>query len=101
MHPAVRLNRRTSGEGEPDLVARDEDGKVTTVRYEAANAMLLNEFSKGAPQTRRTAMHYLWTEVCLDEAPGDDREAGNRVSHSRRAAAEANRRADERVAKGE
>jgi hypothetical protein len=30
----------------PDLVARDEDGKVTTVRYEAVNAMLLNEFLK-------------------------------------------------------
>jgi uncharacterized coiled-coil protein SlyX len=30
----------------PDLVLRDEDGKVTTVRYEAVNAMLLNEFLK-------------------------------------------------------
>jgi Chaperone of endosialidase len=28
----------------PDLVARDAEGKVTTVRYEAVNAMLLNEF---------------------------------------------------------
>jgi hypothetical protein len=27
-----------------DLVVRGEDGKVTTVRYEAVNAMLLNEF---------------------------------------------------------
>ncbi len=30
----------------PDLVSRDEDGKVMTVRYEAVNAMLLNEFLK-------------------------------------------------------
>jgi hypothetical protein len=30
----------------PDLVVRDEDGRVTTVRYEAVNAMLLNEFLK-------------------------------------------------------
>ena len=30
----------------PDLVARDEQGKVYTVRYEAVNAMLLNEFLK-------------------------------------------------------
>jgi hypothetical protein len=29
-----------------DLVARDADGKVNTVRYEAVNAMLLNEFLK-------------------------------------------------------
>ena len=30
----------------PDLVVRDENGKVNTVRYEAVNAMLLNEFLK-------------------------------------------------------
>jgi hypothetical protein len=30
----------------PDLVARDADGKVNAVRYEAVNAMLLNEFLK-------------------------------------------------------
>jgi len=30
----------------PDLVVRDDDGKVNTVRYEAVNAMLLNEFLK-------------------------------------------------------
>src|SRR6202040_752903 len=29
-----------------DLVARDDQGKVNTVRYEAVNAMLLNEFLK-------------------------------------------------------
>jgi hypothetical protein len=30
----------------PDLVARDAEGKVYTVRYEAVNVMLLNEFLK-------------------------------------------------------
>jgi len=30
----------------PDLVARDEKGQAYTVRYEAVNAMLLNEFLK-------------------------------------------------------
>ena|SRR5437773_6306266 len=30
----------------PALVARDDQGKVYTVRYEAVNAMLLNEFLK-------------------------------------------------------
>jgi hypothetical protein len=30
----------------PDLVARDAEGKLFTVRYEAVNAMLLNEFLK-------------------------------------------------------
>jgi len=30
----------------PDLVVRDDQGKAFTVRYEAVNAMLLNEFLK-------------------------------------------------------
>jgi hypothetical protein len=30
----------------PELVVRDEEGKVMTVRYDAVNAMLLNEFLK-------------------------------------------------------
>ena len=30
----------------PDLIIRDSDGKAETVRYEAVNAMLLNEFLK-------------------------------------------------------
>src|SRR5437879_13905655 len=31
---------------DPELVARDSDGKPYSVRYEAVNAMLLNEFLK-------------------------------------------------------
>ena len=30
----------------PDLVIRDDEGKIVSVRYEAVNAMLLNEFLK-------------------------------------------------------
>jgi septal ring factor EnvC (AmiA/AmiB activator) len=30
----------------PDLIVRDEKGEIYTVRYEAVNAMLLNEFLK-------------------------------------------------------
>ena len=30
----------------PDLVVRDKDGKPYSVRYDAVNAMLLNEFLK-------------------------------------------------------
>jgi uncharacterized coiled-coil protein SlyX len=30
----------------PHLITRDEEGKPTTVRYDAVNAMLLNEFLK-------------------------------------------------------
>jgi hypothetical protein len=30
----------------PDLVLRDKNGEIYTVRYDAVNAMLLNEFLK-------------------------------------------------------
>jgi endosialidase-like protein len=37
----------------PDLVARDRNGDITTVRYEAVNAMLLNEFLKEHQKVQR------------------------------------------------
>ena len=37
----------------PDLVTRDEQGKPYTVRYEAVNAMLLNEFLKEHKKTEK------------------------------------------------
>jgi hypothetical protein len=37
----------------PDLVVRDKEGKVNTVRYEAVNAMLLNEFLKEHSKVER------------------------------------------------
>jgi septal ring factor EnvC (AmiA/AmiB activator) len=38
---------------DPDLVVRDKDGAPYTVRYEAVNAMLLNEFLKEHQQVER------------------------------------------------
>ena len=38
----------------PDLVVRDKEGKPYSVRYEAVNAMLLNEFLKENTQGRAT-----------------------------------------------
>jgi hypothetical protein len=36
----------------PDLVVRDENGKIYTVRYDAVNAMLLNEFRAATKRLR-------------------------------------------------
>ena len=36
----------------PDLISRDKEGKPQTMRYEAVNAMLLNEFLKEHRKTR-------------------------------------------------
>ncbi len=44
--PQFGLIAEEVAEVNPDLVARDAEGTIYTVRYEAVNAMLLNEFLK-------------------------------------------------------
>ena len=44
--PQFGLIAEEVAEVNPDLVVRDADGELYTVRYEAVNAMLLNEFLK-------------------------------------------------------
>jgi Chaperone of endosialidase len=49
----------------PDLVVRDRDGEIYSVRYEAVNAMLLNEFLKEhrTVQEQQKEMDALRTEL--------------------------------------
>ena len=56
----------------PDLVARDEEGKPYTVRYEAVNAMLLNEFLKEHRNSAGTGSDDRAAEVHGCKARGDD-----------------------------
>ena len=44
--PQFGLIAEEVAEVSPDLVVRDKNGEIYTVRYEAVNAMLLNEFLK-------------------------------------------------------
>ena len=44
--PQFGLIAEEVGDINPDLVVRDEKGEIYTVRYDAVNAMLLNEFLK-------------------------------------------------------
>jgi len=44
--PQFGLIAEEVAEVNPDLVVRDKNGGIYTVRYEAVNAMLLNEFLK-------------------------------------------------------
>jgi Chaperone of endosialidase len=44
--PEFGLIAEEVAEVDPDLVVRDENGEIYTVRYDAVNAMLLNEFLK-------------------------------------------------------
>ena len=54
----------------PDLVVRDAEGKVFTVRYEAVNAMLLNEFLKEhrTVQEQKAEIIHLKSTVAKQEA---------------------------------
>ena len=54
----------------PDLVARDDQGKAYTVRYEAVNAMLLNEFLKehGKIQEQEATIAQLKSSASKQEA---------------------------------
>ena len=44
--PQFGLIAEEVAEINPDLIVRDADGEIYSVRYEAVNAMLLNEFLK-------------------------------------------------------
>ncbi len=44
--PQFGLVAEEVAEANPDLVVRDQNGEIYTVRYDAENAMLLNEFLK-------------------------------------------------------
>ena len=46
MHSVVWPGAEEVAKVNPDLVTRDAEGELYTVRYEAINAMLLNEFLK-------------------------------------------------------
>ena len=54
----------------PDLVVRDENGEIYTVRYEAVNAMLLNEFLK-----EHSTVEQLKSTVAKQEANAAKQEA--------------------------
>lgn len=50
--PQFGLIAEEVAEVNPDLVVRDENGEIYTVRYDAVNAMLLNEFLKAHKKVR-------------------------------------------------
>ncbi|MFN2509717.1 MAG: tail fiber domain-containing protein, partial [Chthoniobacterales bacterium] len=54
----------------PDLVARGADGKVSTVRYEAVNAMLLNEFLKQHQKVEEQACEMQEEKTTIDDLKG-------------------------------
>ena len=51
--PQFGLIAEEVAEVNPDLVVRNKDGEIYTVRYDAVNAMLLNEFLKEHKKTEK------------------------------------------------
>jgi hypothetical protein len=67
----------------PDLVARDDQGKIYTVRYEAVNAMLLNEFLKQHRQVQDQQKQIAKLTAQLKEQAAQIRKVNDKVEISR------------------
>ena len=52
---------------DPDLVVRDNDGEIYTVRYDAVNAMLLNEFLKEHSRVQKQTQKIQEQETTIAE----------------------------------
>jgi 1,4-alpha-glucan branching enzyme len=52
---------------DPDLVVRDNDGEIYTVRYDAVNAMLLNEFLKEHRRVQKQTQKIQEQETIITE----------------------------------
>ena len=61
----------------PDLVVRDENGDIYTVRYEAVNAMLLNEFLKEHRKNEEQERTIDRAKIRDDRPPGNGDRAGS------------------------
>jgi hypothetical protein len=68
--PQFGLIAEEVAEVNPDLVVRDEKGEIYTVRYDAVNAMLLNEFLKEHKrvEAQQTTIGQLKSKVAKQEA---------------------------------
>ncbi len=70
----------------PDLVVRDKEGKPYTVRYDAVNAMLLNEFLKEHRQVQEQEKQIEKLTAALKEQGAQIRNVNDKVEMSRPAA---------------
>ncbi len=63
----------------PDLVVRDEKGEIYTVRYEAVNAMLLNEFLKAHRRIEEQGRKLQEQEATIAQQQKDYREQQKQI----------------------
>ena len=89
--PQFGLIAEEVAEVNPDLVVHDKNGQIYTVRYDAVNAMLLNEFLKEHRKERATGREDYSTQVQHSKGPSLCRAAARGNQSSRRSAQRAGR----------
>ena len=65
--PQFGLIAEEVAEVNPDLVVRDKNGEIYTVRYDAVNAMVLNEFLKEHRQVEEQSREILEQRATITE----------------------------------
>jgi hypothetical protein len=70
----------------PDLVIRDKEGKPYTVRYDAVNAMLLNEFLKAHRKIEEQDQTIFQLKLGMGDSYRDGERTGDRNQKSERSA---------------
>ena len=69
--PSFGLIAEEVAEVSPDLTVRDENGEIHAVRYDAVNAMLLNEFLKEHHKVEEQARKVQEQEATIAELKKD------------------------------
>jgi len=79
--PQFGLIAEEVAEANPDLVVRDENGEIYTVRYDQVNAMLLNEFLKEHKKVeeQQARISELNSRAAREEARIDQQQKGIEV----------------------
>ena len=65
------------------MVVRDEDGKISTVRYEAVNTMLLNEFLKEHGQIQQLKTTIAQQQKQIEALTATVRKVSDQISLSK------------------
>jgi Chaperone of endosialidase len=81
--PQFGLVAEDVAEVNPDLVVRDAEGKIYTVRYDAVNAMLLNEFLKEHRQVQEQRKQIEKLTAQLKEQADQIRKVNDKVEMNR------------------
>jgi uncharacterized coiled-coil protein SlyX len=96
--PQFGLIAEEVAEVDPDLVVRDEKGEIYTVRYDAVNAMLLNEFLKEHCKVERQERKMQEQDCKLEEQEATIAQLKSTVAQQQKGMEVVTRRLEEQAA---